>query len=124
MAALIQLNCINTITNLHLVTANLFEQLSIYLHRRTRQNGFLLSNRWKASWLPLRRWPFETSKSPLVQILRFLLQSNCTTHALAIAVLGSLAGVVTLSTRGGSTAKNQSTPPINAKSPDEEKYIK
>ncbi|KAA8571001.1 hypothetical protein MFRU_028g00440 [Monilinia fructicola] len=45
-------------------------------------------------------------------------------HYLAMAVLGSLAGVVTLSTRGGSTAKNQSTPPINAKSPDEEKYIK
>ncbi|ESZ90820.1 hypothetical protein SBOR_8796 [Sclerotinia borealis F-4128] len=45
-------------------------------------------------------------------------------HYLAMAVLGSLAGVITLSTRGGSTAKQQSTPPINAKSPDEEKYIK
>ncbi|KAA8571002.1 hypothetical protein EYC84_000371 [Monilinia fructicola] len=53
MAALIQLNCINTITNPHLVTATLFEQLSVYFHLRTRQNGFLLSNRWKASWLPL-----------------------------------------------------------------------
>ncbi|QSZ34295.1 hypothetical protein DSL72_005885 [Monilinia vaccinii-corymbosi] len=41
-----------------------------------------------------------------------------------MGVLGSMAGIVTLSTRGGSTAKNQSTPPINAKSPDEEKYIK
>ncbi|KAJ8060539.1 hypothetical protein OCU04_010855 [Sclerotinia nivalis] len=45
-------------------------------------------------------------------------------HYLAIAVLGSMAGIVTLSTRGGSAAKNDSTPPINAKSPDEEKYIK
>lgn len=35
-----------------------------------------------------------------------------------------MAGVVTLSTRGGSAAKKESTPPINAKSPDEEKYIK
>ncbi|CAD6448627.1 45027147-d7ab-4e58-b5eb-1938f72b8b3d [Sclerotinia trifoliorum] len=44
-------------------------------------------------------------------------------HYLAMAVLGSMAGIVTLSTRGGSAAKD-STPPINAKSPDEEKYIK
>ncbi|APA12968.1 hypothetical protein sscle_10g077380 [Sclerotinia sclerotiorum 1980 UF-70] len=45
-------------------------------------------------------------------------------HYLAMAVLGSMAGIVTLSTRGGSAAKKDSTPPINAKSPDEEKYIK
>ena len=42
---------------------------------------------------------------------------------LAMATLGATVGIATLSMRGGS-AKNAQGPPINAQSPDEEKFIK
>ncbi|PQE19555.1 ATP synthase subunit K mitochondrial protein [Rutstroemia sp. NJR-2017a BVV2] len=45
-------------------------------------------------------------------------------HYLAIAVLGTVGGLVAMSTGGSSAAKKEAGPPINAKSPDEEKFIK
>lgn len=53
----------------------------------------------------------------------FLLADQLSIAQLAMATLGSVAGLTILST-GGSKAKAAQGPPINAQSPDEEKFIK
>ncbi|EAW13389.1 ATP19 family protein [Aspergillus clavatus NRRL 1] len=44
-------------------------------------------------------------------------------HVLAMGVMGTLFGGIFLSTRGGGQKKQGTTPPIQASSSDEEKFI-
>jgi len=45
-------------------------------------------------------------------------------HYLAMAVLGSITAVTFAALGGGSAAKKEQGPPINASNPDEEKFIR